>query len=140
MFLPSPGSGSVLTGARSCACCSAFPLSPALVCGSVAFRRPQPSLPDLIVPIFPRERGAGEQELGGSAGAGSQSVCKRHCFDTEAYGAIRNSKKKPRSRCCQGRKLAANSQACKMPVLSARSCQGWLRASHRLSGLTDGEG
>lgn len=62
---------------------------------------------------------AGERELGGSEGEGSQSVCKRHCFDVEAYGAVRNSKKKPRSRCCQGRKLAANSQACEMPASPA---------------------
>lgn len=60
---------------------------------------------------------------------GSQSVCKHHCFDTEAYGTIRNSKKKSHSRCCEGRKLATARQACKMPASTAP------KSEHELVGL-----
>jgi len=81
----------------------------------------------LLLVLLPRSAwgnpvGAGAQlgrGLGGSVAQGSQSVCRHHCFDTEAYGTIRNSKKKSRSRCCEGRKLATDSQACKMPASPA---------------------
>lgn len=125
-LFPSPGSGiCFLAGVRSCACRrrSSFPSVfrfgfRAPRCAPLAGSRRADG--PAVLGAAPWALGlTGERALGGSVEEGSQSVCKHHCFDTEAYGAVKNSKKKPHSRCCKGRKLARDSQACKMPASPA---------------------
>lgn len=111
---------------ENCVCCSSFPLTP----GSEPFTAP----PSLSGALLPPSHSQGSLALLGAGarwerGRGSQSVCKCHCFDTEASGTVRNSKKQAQSSCCQGR--AGSSQACTAPASLASA---GIRARHHCSG------
>lgn len=106
VFILLSGSGSILVGVRSCACCCcSFP--PAQVWRMAAAwsfaAHPHHAhgavLAVVLCSLWFHAHGArgqpcGERERGRSWEWGSQSVCKHHCFDTEAYGSVRESKGK----------------------------------------------
>lgn len=140
-LFPSPGSGNASLQECGAAPVAAGPASPprsgGYVRGGAALRLPA-SEPHVVPPPQARSRCADgpaprpgprrsgqphghSARLGRGRSAGAWKRAPSQCASTIVLTPrhmvpSKNSEKKPHSRCCKGRKLARDSQACKMPA------------------------